>query len=87
MTMSGTSSADYLAEEGNLHYTSVESHLTLSTAINGQVLTSASPSDYFSSGPLGTGATYSCSDDTLILTPVYPNYSNLPPLTFTRQSP
>ena len=86
ITMDGDSSAAYLAEEGSLHYTSAESHLALSTSLNGQPLSNA-PSDTFSSGPLGTGATYVCHENMLSLVPIYPNYSDLPPLTFTRLSP
>jgi hypothetical protein len=84
VTMDGSTGAGYTAVEGQLTYTSVETNLTISTELNGQPLGSPS-GDYFSSGPLGTGATFVCSDNTLTLIPVYPGYTNLPPLTFSRQ--
>jgi hypothetical protein len=83
VSMDGTSEASFTAEEGILHYTGYESNLTISTLLNGSPL--SVPNSDFASGPIGSGASFVCSENTLSLTPKYPNYSGLPPLTFTRQ--
>ena len=85
VAMDGTSTAGYTVTNNSITFTSVESHLTISTSLNGEALATGTPSDYLSSGPLGTGAGYVCSENTLTLTPTYPNYTNLPPLTFSKE--
>jgi hypothetical protein len=84
ISMDGSSNAGFTAVEGQLTYTGVEGNIALTTLLNNQPLTT-SMGDYFSSGPLGTGATFICSNNSLTLVPIYPGYSNLPPLTFSRQ--
>ena len=83
--MDGTSTAGYLVTNNAISFTSMESHFSISTTLNGSPLTTGTPSDYISSGPLGTGAGYVCNENSLTLTPTYPNYTNLPPLIFTRE--
>ena len=83
VSMDGTSSASYTAAEGQLTFTGYESDLTISAELNGSPL--SAPNNDLTGGPLGTGATFVCSENTLTLTPIYPNYTDLPPLTFTRQ--
>jgi hypothetical protein len=83
ISMDGTSSAGFTAVEGILTYTGYESNLTILTELNGSPL--SAPNNDLAGGPLGSGASFVCSENTLTLTPKYPNYSGLPPLTFTRQ--
>jgi hypothetical protein len=83
ISMNGTSDANYTAAEGNLTFSDYEANLVIATSLNGQPL--SVPNSDFARGPLGSGATFVCADDTLTLTPIYPNYHDLPPLTFTRQ--
>jgi hypothetical protein len=83
VSMDGTTSASFAAEEGVLHFTDYEANLVIATSLNGQPL--SAPNSDFAGGPIGTGASFVCSENTLTLTPKYPNYTGLPPLTFTRQ--
>jgi hypothetical protein len=85
VAMDGTSNASYTSTEGRLSFTDYEANLTVTTLLNNQPV--SAPTSELASGPLGTGATYVCADNTLTLTPIYPTYSDLPALTFTRQSP
>ncbi|HCM96865.1 MAG: hypothetical protein A2X25_05405 [Chloroflexi bacterium GWB2_49_20] len=85
ISLDGNSTAGYSMTETSISYTSIESHLSISTILNGAELNNNTPSDYLSSGPLGTGANFICSENSLSLTPTYPNYLNLPPLTFSRE--
>ncbi len=87
ISMNGTTSSDFQELDGNLSYSNLQSQLTISTLLNGQSMGDSVPSDYLSAGPLGTGASYTCSENDLTLVPIYPNYHNLPALTFTREQP
>jgi hypothetical protein len=87
MIMDGTTSSGFVDSSGTLSWSNLHSQLTLSTILNGQSLGNSVPTDYLSGGPLGTGASYTCSDNDLTLTPIYPHYTDLPPLSFTRQQP
>ena len=83
--MNGTTEAGFQELNGALTYDGLQSHLTIGMDMNGQPLVGAGPGDYLAAGPLGTGATYVCSGDTLTLIPVYPNYHDLPPLSLHRE--
>ena len=85
--MDGSTSSGFEELNGTLNWLNIHSQLTLSTTLNGQALGTSIPTDYLSDGPLGTGASYDCSDNDLTLTPIYPHYTDLPPLSFTRQQP
>ena len=87
ITMDGTTTSNFEELNGTLSYSNLQSLLTISTELNGQPLGSSAPSDYLSGGPLGTGASYTCADTDLTLVPIYPHYTDLPPLSFTRQQP
>ncbi len=85
--MTGSSNAAYTLAENRLTYTSISADIAVTTILNGQVMSAPTSTDYMSGGPLGTGATYTCSGNTLSLIPIYPNpaYSGLPALLFTRE--
>jgi len=87
MVKDGTTSSGFEDLSGMLSWSNLHFQLTLSTTLNGQTLGSSVPTDYLAGGPLGTGASFTCSDNDLTLPPIYPNYTDLPPLSFTRQQP
>ena len=90
--MSGTSDAAYLLAQNRITYNSITADITVTTTLNGQVMSVPTSTDYMSGGPLGTGATYTCSGNMLSMNPIYPDppspappYHDLPALLFTRE--
>jgi len=85
--MTGSSDASYTLAQHRISYLSISDDINVTTILNGQTMSAPTEADYMSGGPLGTGATYTCSGNTLNLSPVYanPNYHDLPALLFTRE--
>jgi hypothetical protein len=85
--MTGSSDATYTLARNRITYLSFSDDIDVTTILNGQSMAAPTEADYMSSGPLGTGATYTCSGNTLNLTPRYenPDFNDLPALLFNRE--
>jgi hypothetical protein len=85
--MDGSSDATYTLAQNRITYLSFSDDINVTTMLNGQEMAAQTEADYMSTGPMGSGATYICSGNTLNLTPRYenPDYNDLPALLFNRE--
>jgi hypothetical protein len=87
ISMNGTTASSFEDTGETLNFSGINSQLTISMMLNGQSMGNPAQSDYLSSGPMGMGGSYTCSDTDFTLIPTYPTYHDLPELLFTRQQP